>query len=455
MDKRYLTVSALTEYIKHRLDQDPHLKDVYVSGEISEVYVHQFSGHMYLTLKDERAQLKAVMFRSDNLSLNFTPEAGMSVIVQGYVSVYQKSGQYQLYIKKMEPSGIGALYLAFEQLKEKLQKAGYFNEEHKKPIPKFPKKIAVITSPEGAAVQDIIVTTKKRYPIVELVILPVSVQGQHSVPSIVRAIEQANRHDFDTIILARGGGSIEDLASFNDERVAMAVFHSKIPIITGIGHETDTTIADLVADLRAPTPTGAVQFAVPSLEELRRQMKAYENELFRLSKLQLMRKAEKLERLKTSRAFHFPLQFIREKEQRIDQLSDQLANYVEHHLYKKQKTLELFAGRLKRKHPAEMISFFKQNVSLLDAKFQNICREQMTKKRHDLAVLIEKLSLLNPLEIMKRGYTITYSEKNKLLKSITEVNKDDIIEVKMYDGSAICRVKEVKADDGTERGAEV
>lgn len=184
-------------------------------------------------------------------------------------------------------------------------------------------------------------------------------------------------------------------------------------------------------------------------------MKAYENELFRLSKLQLMRKAEKLERLKTSRAFHFPLQFIREKEQRIDQLSDQLANYVEHHLYKKQKTLELFAGRLKRKHPAEMISFFKQNVSLLEAKFQNICREQMTKKRHDLAVLIEKLSLLNPLEIMKRGYTITYSEKNKLLKSITEVNKDDIIEVKMYDGSAICRVKEVKADDGTERGAEV
>lgn len=448
MEKKYLTVSALTEYIKYRIDTDPHLQDVHVSGEISEVYLHKFSGHMYLTLKDEKAQINAVMFRSDNQLLNFTPEAGMSVIVKGNVSIYNKTGQYQLYIKKMEPSGIGALYLAFEQLKEKLHKAGYFDEEHKKPIPKFPKRIAVITSPEGAAIQDIIATTKKLFPIVELVVLPVNVQGEHSVPSIVRAIEQANRHDFDTIILARGGGSIEDLASFNDERVAMAIFHSQIPIITGIGHETDTTISDLVADLRAPTPTGAVQYAVPSLEELLRQINAYENELIRLSRLQLMKKNEKLERLKQSRAFTYPLQLIREKEQQIDFLSDQLSNYIHRHFYKKEKSFNLLLRRLEKQHPAEFIALSSQKISLLDEQFKNKLHQALTKKQHQLAVLIEKLSLLNPLEIMKRGYTITYSERKEIIKSVKQINKNDVIEVKMVDGSATCSVKEVHYKDG-------
>lgn len=448
MEKKYLTISALTDYIKYKFDSDPHLQNVHVSGEISQIYLHKFSGHMYLTLKDENAQIKAVMFRSDNQSLNFTPEAGMSVFVSGNVSVYNKTGEYQLYIKKMEPSGIGALYLQFEQLKEKLQKANYFSEEHKKPIPKYPKRIAVITSQEGAAVQDIIVTAKKRFPIVELVVLPVNVQGEHSAPSIVRAIEQANRHDFDTIILARGGGSIEDLASFNDERVAMAIFHSKIPIVTGIGHETDTTISDLVADLRAPTPTGAVQYAVPSLEELLRTIQTYENEIKRLSNITLMKKGEKLQRFTSSRAFSYPLQFIREKEQLVDQLSDQLINYINHHLYKKEKSHEILRRRLERKHPTEIIALSSQKVSLLEEQFIHKTRETLTKKQHQLAVLIEKLSLLNPLDIMKRGYTITYSEKKEIVKSIQQVRVDDLIEVQMVDGRATCSVKEVHTDDG-------
>lgn len=448
MEKKYLTVSALTEYIKHKIDSDPHLQNVYVNGEISEFYLHRFSGHMYITLKDEHAQIKAVMYRGDNQFIHFTPETGMSVMVSGYVSLYKKTGQYQLYIKKMEPSGIGALYLAFEQLKEKLQKGNYFATEHKKPIPKFPKRIAVITSPEGAAVQDIIVTAKKRYPIVELVVLPVNVQGEHSASSIIRAIERANRHDFDTIILARGGGSIEDLASFNDERVAMAIFHSNIPIVTGIGHETDTTISDLVADLRAPTPTGAVQFAVPSLEEIVRTIQSYKMEVKRLTSISLMKKSEQLQRLQSSRVFSYPLQFIREKEQRIDQLSDQITNYIHHHIYKKEKTFEILEKRLEKQHPAKTLALASQKVSTLEKQFHHKIHEAIIKKEHRLAVLIEKLSLLNPLEIMKRGYTITYSKDEHIIKSVQQINQNDLIKVQMIDGTAICTVKEVQFNDG-------
>lgn len=444
MNKKYLTVSALTNYIKHKLDHDPHLQQVHVQGEISDFYLHRFSGHMYITIKDEQAQLKAVMYQGDNRFLKFQPETGMSVYLTGYISIYPKNGEYQLYIKQMEPSGIGALHLAYEQLKEKLHKANYFSEEHKRPIPRFPKKIAIITSRDGAAVQDIITTIQKRYPIVQLVIIPVNVQGIQSAPTIIHAIERANNYDFDTIILARGGGSIEDLASFNDEQVAMAIFNSRIPIISGVGHETDTTISDLIADLRAPTPTGAAQVAVPSLSETIRMIQHLETEITRLTNILFMQKKERITQLEKSTAFTYPMQLIREKSQQIDHLTDQLATKAYEQLYKKERKQMQLVQRLEKQHPQQYVSTSLQKVSILQTKINNKIRETLRTKQHQLAISIEKLSLLNPLHIMKRGYSVVYSDADKVIKSIKQVHERDTVTLALYDGKAICEVKEVK-----------
>lgn len=446
MNKKYLTVTALTKYIAHKLDEDPHLQHVHVQGEISDFYLHRFSGHMYITIKDEDTQIKAVMYAGDNRSLKFEPETGTSVFITGYVSVYAKSGQYQLYIKQMEPSGIGALHLAFEQLKEKLQKANYFAKEHKKVIPRFPKKIAVITSRDSAAVQDVITTIQNRYPIVQLVILPVNVQGIQSAPTIIEAIARANEHDFDTIILARGGGSIEDLASFNDEQVAMAIFNSQIPIISGVGHETDTTISDFIADLRAATPTAAAQAAVPSLEETLRMIQYLETEVKRLTNISFMEKNERLKQLERATAFTYPLQLVRSKSQRIDQLTDQLATNTSEQLYKKDKIQTQLVQRLEKQHPKEHLVLSSQKISILQTKISNKLREAFRTKQHKLALSIEKLTLLNPLNIMQRGYSVTYSETDDVIKSVDQLHEQDIVTLTLYDGEATCEVKEVQKE---------
>jgi len=447
LNRKYLTVSALTKYIKHKIDQDRHLRRIYVKGELSNVYLHRMSGHMYFTLKDEHSQIKAVMYRDDNSRLSFKVEDGMKVFAAGYISVYIKNGEYQLYVQKMEPSGIGALHLAFEQLKKKLQKGNYFSKEHKKTIPQFPKKIAIITSRDGAVVRDIITTVDNRFPLVELIIFPVNVQGEQAVPSIVQAIERANKGDFDTLIVARGGGSLEDLQSFNDERVAMAIFHSRIPVITGIGHETDTTISDLVSDLRAPTPTGAAQFAVPSLKELIRQVDAIEKEIVRLSRYHLLQKERQLKLLEQSRAFTYPLQLVRDQGQRVDQLTDRLFYVMKEQLYEKRTKQKELERKLQTFHPAQALSFSRQKVTTLQGELQNKLRYHLQKKEHHLALLVEKLSLLNPLEIMKRGYSITYGPKNSIVSSISQIEKDDLLTVQLYDGEAICTVKEVVSDE--------
>lgn len=444
MSRRYLTVSALTRYIKHKLDTDPHLQEVHVKGEISNFYLHRMSGHMYLTIKDESTQLKAVMFKGENRHLKFEPETGMSVYVSGHVSVYPKDGQYQLYINRMDPSGIGELHLAYEQLKKKLQKANYFSEEYKLPIPTFPKKIAVITSRDSAAVRDIITTIEKRFPIVQLVILPVNVQGEQSAPSIVRAIEQANKYDFDTIIVARGGGSIEDLASYNDERVAMAIFHSAIPVITGVGHETDMTISDFVADLRAPTPTGAAQFAVPSLQDTKRTITHLQSEIDRLVRMAFLKKGEHLKRMEQSNVLTSPLRYVKEKGQQTDQLTDRLQAITKEKMYEKEKQLTHMEQRLNRHHPQEMLALSLQRTSMLETKLKNKLRESLQRKQHKLALSIEKLTLLNPLNIMKRGYSITYSIEDEVIKSTAQLQKDDQVKLTLYDGVATCKVQEVE-----------
>ena len=257
------TVSQINNYIKRILENDVLLSDVYIEAEISNFKAHT-SGHLYFTLKDSGAAINAVMFRSYAERLKFMPESGMKVVARGYISLYEKTGQYQLYVNSMEPAGIGALYLAYEQLKARLEKAGVFDQKYKKPIPQMPKTVAVITSPTGAAVRDIINVAGRRNPNVEIVIVPTLVQGKNAGPEIVNAIEKVNKwNKADTIILGRGGGSIEDLWAFNEEIVAIAIFDSHIPIISAVGHETDFTIADFISDMRAPTPSAGAEIAVP------------------------------------------------------------------------------------------------------------------------------------------------------------------------------------------------
>src|SRR5699024_2499580 len=248
--ENYLTVSAVTKYMKRKMDTDPHLKRILIRGEISN-FKHHNRGHMYLTLKDEQSRIQAVMFKGNNSYLRFVPENGMNVLIQGDISVFEPFGQYQLYIQKMEPDGIGALYVAFEQLKKKLQSIGMFHEAHKKSLPSFPEHIGIITSPTGAAVRDIITTINRRYPLAETTLLPTLVQGENAKKSISDAIKRANDLNmFDVLIVGRGGGSIEDLWAFNEEEVAYAIYESNIPIISAVGHETDNTISDYVADKR-------------------------------------------------------------------------------------------------------------------------------------------------------------------------------------------------------------
>lgn len=314
MDKRYLTVTALTKYLRRKIETDKHLRNVWLQAEISN-FSHHSRGHMYFTLKDENARLSAVMFSFQNKFLKFKPENGMKVLVKGEINVYEPQGQYQIYVQSMEPDGIGSLYLAYEELKKKLAKEGLFDEQRKKPIPSFPSHIGIITSPTGAAIRDILTTIERRFPFVKRTLLPVNVQGRQAAPSIVKAIERANASDFDVLIVGRGGGSIEELWAFNEEQVARSMSASNIPIISAVGHETDFTISDFVADLRAPTPTAAAELAVPSMIELHKHLTQLTSRLNYHLTQDVKRKKEQLAALENTYAFKYPIQLNKQKEQ--------------------------------------------------------------------------------------------------------------------------------------------
>ncbi|MDY7043482.1 exodeoxyribonuclease VII large subunit [Virgibacillus sp. M23] len=446
MNDKYLTVTALTKYIKRKIDTDPHLSDVWLRGEISN-FKHHSRGHMYLTIKDDQSRIQAVMFAGNNRRLKFTPENGMNVLIKGEISVFEAYGQYQLYIQQMEPDGIGALYVAFEQLKEKLQKQGYFNEHHKKPIPEIPTHIGVITSPTGAAVRDIITTIKRRFPIAEVTVLPVLVQGTESPVSISQAIEVANTKSlFDVLIIGRGGGSIEELWSFNEEIVAKAIFNSTIPIISAVGHETDVTISDFVADLRAPTPTGAAELAVPSRQELKDKVSTLKRMLIKDLNQQLKQHKQHLSRLRQSYAFRYPVQLLKQKEQELDTRTDQLNKSMTNHLGEGHQNYQHLYIRFIYQQPVKQLERSKQQLKQLMKQQQKIMQQTITQKSERLANNLDKLSLLNPLEIMKRGFSISYSEDGTIIKSVSQVKKADRVTVKMMDGDITCDVVRVEEE---------
>lgn len=391
------TVSQITGYIKKILENDILLRDIYVEAEISNFKAHS-SGHLYFTLKDSGAAINSVMFRSSASKLKFLPESGMKVVARGYISLYEKTGNYQLYVTSMKPAGIGALYLAYEQLKARLEKAGVFDAKYKKPIPEMPKTVAVITSPTGAAVRDIINVTGRRNPNVEIVIVPVLVQGENAAPDIVRAIDMVNRWGkADTIILGRGGGSIEDLWAFNEEIVARAIFDSEIPIISAVGHETDFTIADFIADMRAPTPSAAAEIAVPAGNEINdRVMNIYN----RISKSVISSLNEGISAYKyciNSYGFKNFGNTVYDNEIYVSELFDRIFKNIG--------------------------SSINQNKLMLKNCLDNIENK-------------------SPLNILKKGYSLAYDSRGNILKSSENIKIGDDITVKLNEGSIKAKVTE-------------
>lgn len=444
MKDNYLTVTALTKYIKRKIDIDPHLKNVWLQGEISN-FNHHSRGHMYLTIKDNQSRVQAVMFAGNNRRLKFIPENGMQVLVKGEISVFEPYGQYQLYIQQMEPDGIGSLYLAYEQLKEKLEKRGFFDETHKQKLPAFPKHIGIITSPTGAAVRDILTTIKRRYPIVQTTVIPALVQGGLAATSIAEAIDYANQsEDFDLLIVGRGGGSIEDLWGFNEEIVAEAIYRSITPIISAVGHETDHTISDFVADLRAPTPTGAAEIAVPSQIELIEKIAQQKHSLTRAMNEKIVSHQQHLSRINQSYAFRYPENLIKQKEQELDKLSERLSRALTQLTMRQQEKYAHMNARLLNQHPKRQFEQSKTDLSQLMRRQSQSMTQLFDQKANQLSTVLEKLSLLNPLEIMKRGFAIPYTAEGNIIRSTDEVQRQNKISVTLNDGVIDCEVTHVR-----------
>ncbi|SDK55905.1 exodeoxyribonuclease VII large subunit [Sediminibacillus albus] len=440
MNDKYLTVSALTKYIKRKFEMDKHLKEVWLKGEISN-FKHHSRGHMYLTLKDDKSRIQAVMFAGNNRSLKFRPENGMNVLIRGELSVYEPQGQYQLYITHMEPDGIGALYLAYEQLKEKLSNEGIFDERIKQRIPIYPRQIGVITSPTGAAVRDIITTINRRFPIAKVVLFPVLVQGDQSAASIVKAIEAANRFSgFDVLIVGRGGGSIEELWSFNEEVVARAIHDSRLPIISAVGHETDFTISDLAADVRAATPTAAAELAVPSQVEIKERIFSMDRSLNRALKTRLANARDRLAQIQKSYAFRYPGQLLKQKEQELDRNVEKLRKALTVRYTQKQERWTNLHKRLMQKHPQMQINHQNRELLQLHQRNQRAFEKEFKVHQDRFNTNLDKLSLLNPLNTMKRGYSISYHQNGKVLTSTKNIQPGEQVTVKLYDGQLDCQV---------------
>lgn len=396
-----LTVTQLNTYIKSCFDCDENLNSVFLSGEISNFTDHYRSGHLYFSLKDEKCSVKAVMFAQSARRLRFAPQDGMNVIVRGRVSVYEVSGQYQFYVDDMQPDGLGALNLAYEQLKRKLAAEGLFDTERKRPIPKFPNRIGVVTSPTGAAVHDICQILARRYPLAEVVLCPVLVQGEGAAEQIADAVARFNRiPGVDVLIVGRGGGSMEDLWAFNEEIVARAVAESKIPVISAVGHETDFTICDFAADLRAPTPSAAAELATPDSAELLGAVRAQRAWLRQAVEQKISALRSGLEALSLHRAFRRPLEQIEAQRMRLDSLSDSLCRGAD------------------------------QSISRTNAR---------------LSALAGKLEALSPLGVLARGYSLAY-RGGKILAEAQDAKAGDQIGLRLKDGWLDCTVDQKRLD---------
>lgn len=395
VEPKILTVSQLNFYVKSVLDSDPRLNYVFLCGEISNLTDHYRSGHIYLSLKDNKSVIRAVMFAGNARNLKFKPMEGMKVICRGRVTLYEATGQYQYYIEDMQPDGIGALYQAYEQLKEKLQSKGLFDQSHKKPIPYCPKTIGVITSPTGAAVQDIKNILTRRFPSVNIILCPVLVQGDNAVPQLIDAVNKLNEYDLcDTIIIGRGGGSIEDLWAFNDENLAYAIYNSHIPVISAVGHETDFTICDFVSDLRAPTPSAGAELAVPDRNEIL---------------------------------------------QNLDAQRQYLSSLMDRKLIENNNVVSEMTTKLLSLSPDDKIAKLYNELDFLSQKYENNSNRIFQNTANKIELLATKLESLNPVSILKRGYSVVRNN-DKTVTSVKDVKNGDTLAINVTDGKIISKV---------------
>lgn len=423
MDGAVLSVTELNNHIKNMLDSDPLLQSVAVRGELSNYKVYP-SGHHYFTLKDPESALRCVMFRGNASRLHFKPASGMGVTAVGRLSVYPRDGAYQLYVEQLLPEGTGDLALAFEQLKEKLQREGLFDPAHKNPIPRFPQTIAVVTSSAGAAVRDIIRVLGKRWPAAKVVLLPVRVQGTEAPPEIVGAIRYANKYRVgDVLIVGRGGGSIEDLWAFNDERVARAIFDSDIPVISAVGHEPDFTIADFVADLRAATPSNAAELAVPDEAEQRELLENLRARAGHAAEKELSARRARLEDMASRRVVQNPAAYIDQKRLELDGVSGAMLADFERLLTQKKAACQRLS-------------------SALPADFDRLLAE----KKNAYGRTAATLDALSPLKVLGRGYAIAEDAQGAPVSSVRQLQPGDTLELKLSDGSASCAVESVKKE---------
>lgn len=436
------TPAQISKYLKHKIDSDTYLQDMYLMGEVSNFKAHS-RGHFYFTLKDEESRISAIMFSSNAKNVNFLVEDGMKVIVRGNLSVYVATGTYQIYVKEIREDGVGNLYLEFEKLKKKLQKEGLFDIKHKKEIPKFPKRIGIVTANTGAAIRDILSTIKRRYPLVETILFPSLVQGEYAAENIVENIKKAEDFDLDTLIVGRGGGSIEDLWPFNEEIVARAIYESSIPVISAVGHEVDFTISDFVADKRAATPTAAAEIAVPNKVDLLDLIKQLEKRLIYNLDINIKNKIKILEKIKRSRIFLNPRLLYLEKEEKFSNIYEKLLSSFNNLIKdRKNKLLNLKQSYI-FKNPKLLIEAkvnqYNNLNNLLKKNINNLYKE----KNHDFRLIVGKLDTLSPLKTLSRGYTITKLD-DKIVKSINEVEINDLIDIELNDGYIKSKIVERK-----------
>lgn len=441
----YLSVSALTKYIKYKFDQDPHLQSVLIKGELSNFKKHS-SGHLYFNVKDKESVISAMMFKGNASKLGFEPKEGDEVLIEARVSVYERRGNYQIYVNKMQIDGIGNLYQKLEQLKKKLKKEGYFDQSNKKLIPKYPKKIAVLTASTGAAIRDIHSTINNRYPLVEQIQISTLVQGTQARQDIIKKIQYADSLDVDTIIVGRGGGSIEDLWNFNEEDVVKAIFNCQTPIISAVGHETDFTLSDFVADVRAATPTQAAVIATPDQYELLQQIKQYEYTLSRYIKQYIEHQKKQLNHISSYYKFKQPSLLYDQQIQKRDELERQLNLLLNTKVEKSKHHLKLLQQSFNFKNLNQQITQEKQSVYQLHSRLSKIMSNNIINLKTVLKNKLENLNNLSPTNTMLRGYAIV-NKDDEVITSTHKLNENDKISLIMKDGSVDAMVKKVRCND--------
>lgn len=432
MEKRYLTVSALNRYLKAKIDSDEQLQKILIKGEVSN-FKHHSSGHLYFTLKDETSRINAVMFASKARKLPFELENGMKVLIQASVSVYDVAGTYQLYVDNIEQDGLGNLYLRYEQLKKALALEGLFDQEHKQEIPKFPSKIAVLSAYPSAALADIVRMIKLRFPVVRVIVFPIPVQGKGAYLHIIKTLNYVDSLGFNTIIIARGGGSLEDLWNFNEEALARAIYNCKTPIISGVGHEIDYTICDFVADCRCATPTAAGIKATPDLVELKQNVNNINYTLNTLMKQKITLNKQMLNKLNSFYLFKNPNKLFEDKKVKIDYLSDRLKDIFTYNLNlqsnKAKNLIQTF------NHQANLFTLEQKNhLNLINQTMEQLMKQKIKYEKEKLYYTLSKLNTLSPLKVLERGYAIVLKEDNVVL-TVNELKTGDKIKIKMKDGS--------------------